>query len=167
MDFFITRTKVLLRDGGCEADTIDAVLATGVEEPADVLARARTLEDARANDKETFDDLATAYARANNLRDPQVGTDVETSMLSEHEAALDKAVAEAEGKVSQALAGDDYQGALANLAALRKPIDEFFDNVMVMDDDLAGRANRMKLLNRFVAVFANVADFGKMAKQAK
>ena len=43
-------------------------------------------------------------------------------------------------------------------------IDDFFANVMVMDEDAAVRANNMKLLNSFVAVFANVADFGKMAK---
>ena len=47
---------------------------------------------------------------------------------------------------------------------LRKPIDEFFENVMVMDDDASVRVNNMKLLNRFVSVFAHVADFGKMAK---
>ena len=50
------------------------------------------------------------------------------------------------------------------MAALRAPIDGFFADVMVMDEDAALRDNRLRLLNRFVAVFANVADFGKMAK---
>ena len=167
IDFFITRTKVMLRDSGCEADTIDAVLATGVEEPSVVIARARMLEDARANAKDTFDDLATAYARANNLRDASVGADVDESLLTEHEHALACAVTQAESQVAGALASDDYQAAIADLAALRRPIDDFFDNVMVMDEDEAVRINHMKLLNRFVAVFANVADFGKMAKSGK
>ena len=167
VNFFVTRTKVMLRDGGCEADTIDAVLATGIEEPSTIITRARTLEDARANAKETFDDLAIAYARANNLRDAAAGTDVDESLLTEREHALSCAIVEAESRVAKALSEDDYPAAIDDLAALRRPIDDFFENVMVMDEDEAIRANRMRLLNRFVAVFANVAVFGKMAKSGK
>ena len=167
VDFFVTRTKVMLRDGGCEADTIDAVLATGVEEPSVIIARARMLEDARSNAKETFDDLATAYARANNLRDASAGTEYDESLLTEREHAFACSVTQAESQVAGALAADDYEAAISYLAALRKPIDDFFENVMIMDEDLKVRENRMKLLNRFVAVFANVADFGKMAKASK
>ena len=165
VDFFITRTKVMLRDGGCEADTIDAVLATGVEEPATLMARARALESARENDQETFEDLAIAYARANNLRDAELGTAVEESAFGGDEKALNDAIVTADAAVSGALAEDDYPKALNELAALRRPIDSFFENVMVMDEDEAIRANRLKLLNRFVEIFANVADFGKMAKK--
>lgn len=164
IDFFVTRTKVMLRDSGCAADTVDAVLTAGVEEPMAIVARARALESARANDKETFDDLATAYARANNLRDADAGSDVDEALLGDSSKALAAAIAEAEAKVAKALSDDDYPEALADLAALRAPIDDFFANVMVMDEDAAVRANNMKLLNSFVAVFANVADFGKMAK---
>lgn len=164
IDFFVTRTKVMLRDSGCAADTVDAVLTAGVEEPMAIVARARALESARANDKETFDDLATAYARANNLRDADAGSDVDEALLGDSSKALSAAIAEAEAKVAKALSDDDYPEALADLAALRAPIDDFFANVMVMDEDAAVRANNMKLLNSFVAVFANVADFGKMAK---
>ena len=164
VDFFVTRTKVMLRDAGVNADTIDAVLAAGVEEPAVVSQRAHALEDARANDAETFDNLATAYARANNLRKPELGEDVDDALLTEPERALAGAVATAEQAVASALASDDFAAALSQLAALRAPIDGFFVDVMVMDEDAALRDNRLRLLNRFVAVFANVADFGKMAK---
>ena len=164
VDFFVTRTKVMLRDGGVNADTIDAVLAAGVEEPAVISQRAHALEDARANDAETFDNLATAYARANNLRKPELGEDVDDALLTEPERALAGAVATAEQAVASALASDDFAAALSQLAALRAPIDGFFADVMVMDEDAALRDNRLCLLNRFVAVFANVADFGKMAK---
>ena len=165
VDFFVTRTKVMLRDRGCAADTIDAVLATGVEEPMILIARSNALESARSNDKETFEDLAIAYARANNLRDAELGADVDEALLTEHSHALAAAVTQAESTVEKSLAADDYPAALSDLAALRGPIDEFFDNVMVMDDDDRVRANNIKLLNKFVAVFANVADFGKMAKK--
>ena len=164
VDFFVTRTKVMLRDAGINADTIDAVLAAGVEEPAVISQRAHALEDARANDAETFDNLATAYARANNLRKPELGEDVDDALLTEPERALAGAVATAEQAVASALASDDFAAALSQLAALRAPIDGFFADVMVMDEDAALRDNRLRLLNRFVAVFANVADFGKMAK---
>ena len=164
VDFFVTRTKVMLRDGGVNADTIDAVLGAGVEEPAVISQRAHALEDARANDAETFDNLATAYARANNLRKPELGEDVDDALLTEPERALAGAVATAEQAVASALASDDFAAALSQLAALRAPIDGFFADVMVMDEDAALRDNRLRLLNRFVAVFANVADFGKMAK---
>ena len=164
VDFFVTRTKVMLRDGGVNADTIDAVLAAGVEEPAVISQRAHALEDARANDVETFDNLATAYARANNLRKPELGEDVDDALLTEPERALAGAVATAEQAVAAALTSDDFAAALSQLAALRAPIDGFFADVMVMDEDAALRDNRLRLLNRFVAVFANVADFGKMAK---
>lgn len=164
VDFFVTRTKVMLRDAGINADTIDAVLAAGVEEPAVISQRAHALEDARANDAETFDNLATAYARANNLRKPELGEGVDDALLTEPERALAGAVATAEQAVASALASDDFAAALSQLAALRAPIDGFFADVMVMDEDAALRDNRLRLLNRFVAVFANVADFGKMAK---
>ncbi|WP_337369265.1 glycine--tRNA ligase subunit beta [Senegalimassilia faecalis] len=164
VDFFVTRTKVMLRDAGVEADTIDAVLAAGVEEPAVIGQRAYALEDARANDAETFDNLATAYARANNLRKPELGSAVDEGLLTEPERPLAAAVAQAEGTVAAALEADSFAAALSELAALRAPIDGFFADVMVMDDDPALRDNRLRLLNRFVAVFANVADFGKMAK---
>ncbi len=165
IDFFVTRTKVMLRDGGCEADTIEAVLTTGIEEPMTIAARARALESARANDHETFDNLATAYARANNLREAEAGVEVDASVLNEHGSALAAAIADTESRVGEALASDDYAAALADLAALREPIDAFFENVMVKDKDDAVRTNNMRLLNSFVGVFANVADFGKMAKK--
>ena len=165
IDFFVTRTKVMLRDSGIAADTVEAVLASGIVEPMVIMGHARALESARSNDKDTFDDLATAYARANNLRDAALGSQVDAALFGTEETALNEAVAAAEAAVADALFADDYPKALAILAGLREPIDTFFENVMVMDEDTAVRENRLKLLNRFVGVFANVADFGKMSKK--
>lgn len=164
IDFFVTRTKVILRDEGNTADAIDAVLASGVVEPAVVAARTRALEQARASESETMQDLATAYARANNLRDAALGTSVDARLFTDHEQSLSSAIDAANEKVAQALSADNYPEALAHLAALRAPIDEFFENVMVMDEDTAVRENRLKLLNKFVEVFSGVADFGLLAK---
>ena len=166
-DFFIARAKVLLRDEGRAPDTIDAVLAAGVREPVEFASRVRALDAAREGDPDAFADLATAFARANNLRDASLGAEVDEGLLSEVEHALSCAVGQAESRVARALATDDYPSALAELADLRKPIDMFFERVMVMDEDRALRENRLRLLNRFVAVFEGVADFGKMAKGAR
>lgn len=166
-DFFIARAKVLLRDEGRAPDTIDAVLAAGVREPVEFASRVRALDAAREGDPDAFADLATAFARANNLRDASLGAEVDEGLLSEVEHALSCAVVQAESRVARALATDDYPSALPELADLRKPIDMFFERVMVMDEDRALRENRLRLLNRFVAVFEGVADFGKMAKGAR
>lgn len=165
IDFFITREKVALRDTGVKADTIDAVLACGIEEPMVLAARARALEAARTEQPEVFADLATAFARANNLRDVKLGTGYKKAELSEVECALSEAVVAAEEAVAAALREDRFADALVALAALRAPVDRFFETTMVMDDDPEVRANRLKLLNRFANAFSHVADFGAMAKK--
>ena len=164
VEFFVTRTKVMLRDAGNGADAVDAVLAAGIEEPEQLVKRVEALEAARAGEPEAFADLAAAFTRANNLREPAEGTAYDESALTEVQHALSCAIVEAESKVAAALAADDFSAALACLAALRKPIDLFFDKVMVKDPDPAVRRTNMQLLNRFAAVFANVADIGKLAK---
>ena len=164
IEFFITRTKVMMRDAGNSIDTIDAVLSAGIQEPVELINRVSALEAARSEQPEVFEDLATAYARANNLCDSKLGTEVNEGLLSEVEQALVRAVGQAESNVASALENNNYAAALSELAALRKPIDLFFENTMVMDEDQALRENRLRLLNSFVAVFANVADFALLSK---
>lgn len=164
IEFFITRTKVMMRDAGNSIDAIDAVLSAGIQEPVELINRVSALEAARSEQPEAFEDLATAYARANNLCDSKLGTEVNEGLLSEVEQALVRAVGQAESNVTSALENNNYAAALSELAALRKPIDLFFENTMVMDEDQALRENRLRLLNSFVAVFANVADFALLSK---
>ncbi|WP_282190542.1 glycine--tRNA ligase subunit beta [Adlercreutzia caecimuris] len=165
IDFFITREKVALRDAGVKADTIDAVLASCIEEPMVLAARACALEAARTHEPEVFADLATAFARANNLREIGLGTGYKTAELTAVERDLSDAVEAAEEAVAAALREDRFADALTALAALRAPVDRFFETTMVMDEDAEVRANRLKLLNRFANVFSHVADFGQMAKK--
>ena len=164
IEFFITRTKVMMRDAGNSIDAIDAVLSAGIQEPVELINRVSALEAARSERPEVFEDLATAYARANNLCDSKLGTEVNEGLLSEVEQALVSAVGQAESNVASALENNNYAAALSELAALRKPIDLFFENTMVMDEDQTLRENRLRLLNSFVAVFANVADFALLSK---
>lgn len=164
-DFFITRARVMCQDAGQSPDVIEAVLAGGVREPAEFTKRVSVLERFRAEHAEEMQDLSTAFARANNLRDEEVGIDLDEAALGEVEIALRDATDTASAKVEAALAVQDYEGALRALAALRVPIDTFFDEVMIMDDDPVKRANRLALLNRFVSVFSSVADFSHLVKQ--
>ena len=79
------------------------------------------------------------------------------------ERALADAVASAQAAVEAAIASGAHADAIEALASMRAPIDNFFDEVLVMDEDRALREMRLKLLNSFVAVFANVADISKLS----
>lgn len=164
-DFFAGRLAAIARDEKVSPDTIEAVSAAGVVDPAEFLLRAHALEDARTSEPELFDDLATAYARAAHLADTSLGTDVDTKLLEPVEAKLLSAVDAAQTQVEAKLGAGDYAAALAELAALREPIDAFFADVMVMDEDIKLRDNRLRLLNRFASVFANVANIGALARK--
>ena len=167
-DYFVARLANMAHDEGVSADTVEAVKAVGVLEPVEFFARTHALEDARTSSPEVFDDLASAYVRANNLRDDTLGADVDTSLMGAPETALLAAVDDARATVAAALAegGAGYPAAIQALAGLRAPIDAFFDQVMVMADDPAVRENRLRLLNRFVGVFCDVAEIGKMERKA-
>lgn len=160
--FFSMRLTVIARDAGNDAKVVAAVLSTGHVQPDDVLARCASLSRARDEEPELFEDLATAYKRANNLRDPQLGSELDVKLLGGQEVALLDALGQAEQGVAEALEADDYDRALADLAKLRGPIDTFFTDVMIMDEDRSVRENRLRLLNRFVDVFGDVADFEKL-----
>jgi len=158
--FISGRLEVLLRDRGHAYDTVAAVLAVVSDDPADALARAEALTPFRSND--AVEDLSTAFARAKNLADPALGIDTDAELMGVEEAALADALAEAEQASATSFDVGDYDAVLGVLASLRGPIDAFFDAVLVMDPDEKLRDNRLRLLNRFVALFGRFADFSEL-----
>jgi len=82
--------------------------------------------------------------------------------LEPAEAALIAALDAAEPAADAAIAAEDFEGAMAALAALRAPIDAFFESVTVNDADEAKRVARLGLLARFRAAVHRVADFSKI-----
>lgn len=162
VDFFVTRTKVILKNENVQADSIEAVLDCGIVEPAEIVRRSKALERIRKDMPDTMEDLATAFARANNLRDKNVGVELNEELLTAPELALRDATEVAREKVEGALSQGSYKEALQALSELRDPIDMFFEEVLIMDEDEEKRTNRLALLNSFVNVFANVADFAKL-----
>lgn len=163
--FFAGRLKSIAKDEGIRLDSIDAVSAVGVIDPAEFIARARALDSARAEQPELFEALAGAFTRAHNLADASLGCDVDTSILGDSELALLSACEEGEEKVAAALAQKDFDAACSALAALKEPIDRFFDDVLVMDEHDDVRENRLRLLNRFASVFAGVADVSALSRK--
>jgi glycyl-tRNA synthetase beta chain len=153
------RLERILRDRGHAYDTVDAVLAAAADDPADALARCDALAAFRA-ESDDMDDLSTAYTRAKNLSQEDLGISVDRSIMGPEERALADAMDAAEQKAADAFAVRAYSALLEIYAGLREPIDEFFENVLVMDPDEAKRDNRLRLLNRFVALFARFGDFG-------
>jgi len=111
--------------------------------------------------------LASANKRiANILR--QAGstetTDISEELLDEDaERALYDALVSAEATVRPLLDERGYTKALRELAALRQPVDRFFDDVMVMADDEAVRTNRLALLSGLRALFLDVADISRLS----
>jgi glycyl-tRNA synthetase beta chain len=93
-----------------------------------------------------------------------VAAAVEPSLFKEDaEKKLFDAVNQAEKKAGEAIQKEDFSGAMLALSVLREPVDSFFEQVLVNDDDLAVRANRLALLTRIRAATDQVADFSKIA----
>jgi glycyl-tRNA synthetase beta chain len=158
--FLVGRLETMLRDRGHAFDTVDAVLAVASDDPADALRRCDALTAARATD--AMADVAVAFARARNLGDATLGVAYDRSAMGGAEVTLADAIEAAEPRVRAAASRGDHEAALAVLAGLRAPIDTFFTDVLVMVAEDAVRENRLRLLNRFTALFEDVADFSRL-----
>lgn len=161
-DFFVTRLEKILRDRGHAYDTVDAVLAVAADDPADALARCEALTFFRES-SDAMEDLSVAYTRAKNLAKPELGTATDATLMGGEEGALAAALDDAERTTGSLMEQRAYSAVLEAFSGLRAPIDSFFDAVLVMDPDPALRDNRLRLLNRFVAVFGAYADFSRLA----
>ncbi len=161
-DFFVGRLQGILRDRGHAYDTVDAVLALTAGDPSDALARAEALTEFRAASRD-MEDLSTAYTRAKNLSKPELGNAADCSLMGAEELALADALDAAETTAGKLMAARAYSALLESYAGLRAPIDAFFEAVLVMDPDENLRANRLRLLNRFVDLFGRFADFSALS----
>lgn len=163
VDFFCDRASQISKTNGCEQETIDAVMASGVEEPLTIISRALDLQKAREELKDDFNDLSTAFTRAYTLSDSSLGLDLDESLLSDKERELYAVILKAKEDSTEQI-DSDYFSALKCLAALRAPIDDFFESTMIMDKDEKIKVNRIKILNNFIDCFAGIADFAKFSK---
>lgn len=163
--FFAGRLAAIVREEGAAPDVIDAVSSVGVIDPVEFMDRVEALGSARLEEPEVFEDLATAYARAAHLADRSLGYKIDEGIMGDAERSLLEACRRGSADVKKALSKRGYRAACKALADLREPIDRFFDDVLVMDDDTVVRENRLKLLNLFAAVFDDVANIGALSKK--
>ena len=163
--FFAGRLAAIAKEEGAAPDVIDAVSSVGVIDPVEFMDRVEALGSARLEEPEVFEDLATAYARAAHLADRSLGYKIDEGIMGDAERSLLEACRRGSTDVKKALSKRDYRAACKALADLREPIDRFFDDVLVMDDDTVVRENRLKLLNLFAAVFDDVANIGALSKK--
>lgn len=168
LHFFHDRLKVYLRDLGARHDLIDAVLTPDAD---DLLMVARRVEALTAFiTSEDGQNLLAGTKRATQLlaAEEKKGTVVEGAVSADllkldAEKALYAAVETASKEAAAAVAREDFRSAMEALSALRAPVDQFFTDVLVNDEDPAIRANRLALLSAIRAATGTVADFSKIA----
>ena len=168
LSFLHDRLEVYLRDKGARHDLIDSVITPEADDLLLVVSRVAAL--GIFLDTEDGKNLLAGTKRAANIlaaeekKGTRVADAVDPALLREPaEKALFHAVNQAESGAAQAVALQDFSGAMRALSALREPVDSFFEAVLVNDADEAVRANRLALLARIRAATGQVADFSKIA----
>jgi glycyl-tRNA synthetase beta chain len=169
-DFVLERLRAYYADQGVTAAQFDAVADRDGSDGVllDFDRRLRAVRDFAALPE--AEALAAANKRIRNIlrkareANEQIAPTVAAAQLAEPaEVALAEAVESAYADTEAQLAARDYIGVLRRLAALRAPVDAFFDKVMVMTDDVALRRNRLALLARLADRFASVAAIDRLA----
>lgn len=162
LDFFGGRLRSHFLEGH-PAELVDAVLASGFDDLVEFRARLEAVA-AHLGD-ESFRGLAEGFSRTNIVEKApefQPGP-VDVSIFeSEAERELHRAFEGVRARVGQSLESGDFSEVVKTFTELRQPLDRFFTEVMVMVDDPALRANRLRLLHAIRALFGRVADFGRM-----
>ena len=164
-EFCFDRLSVNLREQGASPQEVDAVLSLNPELLSEIplrLAAVRafaSLAEAPA--------LAAANKRVGNILkkvEGEVKAEVNTNLLQEPaEIALNEALSQVKPVADSAFENGDYTTSLKSLAALKAPVDAFFDNVMVNAEDAALKANRLGLLATLHQAMNRVADLSKLA----
>lgn len=163
--YMIERFKAWYEEASIAPEVFQAVSAKGLTTPLDInnrvyaVAAFSKLPEAQA--------LAAANKRVSNILaklDSAPASDIDAGLLQEDaEKQLAAALASLSQDVTPLLAQANYTDALKTLAALREPVDRFFDDVMVMTEDEQVRNNRLALLAQLRDLFLEVADISLLA----
>ena len=168
LSFFHDRLKVYLRDLGARHDIIDAVLTPAADDLWLIARRAEALTAFVSS--EDGKNLLAGTKRAVQLlaAEEKKGTVVADGVAEEllqvdAEKALWVAIATASSEASEAIGREDFRSAMEALSKLRAPVDRFFEDVLVNDEDVVIRANRLALLKAIRQATGTVADFSKIS----
>jgi len=163
--FIQNRIARILSEEGFDKDVVAAVVSVSIDNIPDVWQRTAALQALKG--APDFEPLAAAFKRVVNIlrkTEDRVQDAPESKLFREPaETALFEAYQKVKTQVGQKMASGDLEGALRIIAALRGPVDRFFNDVMVMADDQSLRYNRLALLNAIAALFDRMADFSKIA----
>jgi len=169
LDYMIERFRAWFEDENIPAEVFLAVSAKKLSKPLDINQRVQAvyrfaqLPEAQA--------LASANKRVSNILAKSGDAELpalQTSLLTEMaEKDLAAQLASLQSKVQPLFATRKYREGLEQLASLRGAVDAFFDNVMVMADDVAVRNNRLALLSQLRNLFLEVADISLLAPSTK
>jgi glycyl-tRNA synthetase beta chain len=169
LSFFHDRLKVFLREEGIRHDVIDACIAmAGNDDLTLLVKRARALEDFLVSEDGT--NLLQGFKRANNILtqagekdgvEYSYGADAKFAE-DESEKALFAALEASEGAISTAIEAEDFAAAMGGMAALRAPVDAFFEAVQVNAEKEVVRRNRLNLLSHIRKVCGQVADLTRI-----
>ena len=169
LGFIIERLKVHLREQGVRHDLIDAVFALGDQDDLlNIVHRVKALE--AFLDTEDGQNLLAGFRRAANIlrieeKKDKRSYDGEPNgqlLIAGPEKKLASAIRQARVNARKAIEREDFEAAMAALARLRQPVDEFFEKVTVNAEDPTLRENRLKLLSRIRDVARTVADFSRI-----
>ncbi len=164
-DFIYDRLAGSLREDGYSAQEVDAVVSQRPQRLGDIPKRLAAVRSFSALPEAAA--LAAANKRVGNILkkvENPVEPTVDSALLKEAaEIALHDALVEVVPQADAAFVTGDYAESLTALAALRTPVDAFFDGVMVNADDPALRANRLGLLAKLHAAMNQVADLSKLS----
>ena len=170
--FFRERLEFWLREvRGFAYDVVNAVLAAGSNDVRDAIARAVALTAVRGS--EDLAAIAAAFKRIKNILRQAVekgllraGEDIGPSGTNLLREPAEKSLREESMRlaciVEQLLREKEYRTALERIASLRPHVDLFFDKVMVMDEDVAVRQNRIALIAEVLNGFSKIADFSEL-----
>jgi glycyl-tRNA synthetase beta chain len=156
---------LLAEQEGYDKDIVAAVVTVSVDHIPNVWQRVAALQQLKG--APDFEPLAGAFKRAVNIlrKAETVPTHPPDPALFAVPAEQDlyDALRHVKDQVAAQLASGAPEAALRIIATLRQPVDRFFDEVMVMAEDQAQRANRLALLQAIAALFGRIADFSKIA----
>jgi glycyl-tRNA synthetase beta chain len=166
--FMLDRLRGLLRDRGFAPNEVEAVLAQNPDRVDDVVQRLEAVQAFAALPESAS--LAAANKRISNILKKneealaQAGS-VDPALLQDAaEKTLYASVQRVQPAVDAAFERGDFTGTLKTLAQLRDDVDAFFNDVMVMADDVALRNNRLALLSILHRMMNRVADISKLAQ---
>ena len=161
LEFFKGRLQNQLIAQGYAYDTVDAVLSADIGELVEVIEKVKALEEFRKHPD--FEPVSIAFKRVDNILKDFKGGQFDVNLLVHNsEINLFSYFDNIKPRVEKGIVEKDFAAALNKLAALRPHVDNFFDNVMVMDKDEKVRFNRQSLLAEISALFHKIADFSKI-----